>query len=130
VTDTRRHGLRIVQARGHRRPRRRHDQVELLAIMPEGAILSSRQAPNAVHTGEPYPHCDTGHLRRWMTAALADLGERFALLAIVPTSGAADPRLRGRSAGRIAAAHAENWPRFRRSLSRDVGACPDRVYTP
>ena len=60
--------------------------VKLLAITPDGAILSSRQAPNAVHTGAPYPHCDTEHLWRWMTAALADLGERFAILAIVPTS--------------------------------------------
>jgi sugar (pentulose or hexulose) kinase len=60
--------------------------VELLAITPDGAILASRQAPNAVHSGEPYPHCDTEHLWRWMAAALADLGERFAILAIVPTS--------------------------------------------
>ena len=60
--------------------------VKLLAITPAGAILSSRQAPNAVRSGEPYPHCDTEHLWRWMTAALADLGERFAILAIVPTS--------------------------------------------
>jgi sugar (pentulose or hexulose) kinase len=60
--------------------------VKLLAITPDGAILSSRQAPNAVRGGEPYPHCDTRHLWRWLTAALADLGERFAILAIVPTS--------------------------------------------
>jgi L-fuculokinase len=60
--------------------------VKLLAIAPTGEILSSRQAPNAVRSGEPYPHCDTEHLWRWMMAALADLGERFAISAIVPTS--------------------------------------------
>ena len=60
--------------------------VKLLAIAPTGEILSSRQAPNAVSSGEPYPHCDTEHLWRWMMAALADLGERFAIMAIVPTS--------------------------------------------
>jgi len=60
--------------------------VKLLAVAPSGEILSSRQAPHAVHTGEPYPHCDTEHLWRWMMAALADLGERFTITAIVPTS--------------------------------------------
>jgi L-fuculokinase len=60
--------------------------VQLLAITADGEILSSRQAPNAVRSGEPYPHCDTEHLWRWMMAALADLGERFAITAIVPTS--------------------------------------------
>ena len=59
--------------------------VKMLAITPGGAILASRQAPNAVHSGAPYPHCDTEHLRRWLTAALADLGERFAIRAIVPS---------------------------------------------
>ncbi len=39
-----------------------------------------------MRSGEPYPHCDTDHLWRWMMAALADLGERFAITAIVPTS--------------------------------------------
>jgi L-fuculokinase len=60
--------------------------VKLLAIAPDGRILSSRLAPNAVRTGDPYPHCDTDHLWRWMMAALADLGERFTIEAIVPTS--------------------------------------------
>jgi sugar (pentulose or hexulose) kinase len=60
--------------------------VKLLAIAPSGEILSSRQAPNAVRAGEPYPSCDTDHLWRWLMAALADLGERFAIRAIVPTS--------------------------------------------
>jgi L-fuculokinase len=59
--------------------------VKLLAIAPEGKILSSRSAPNAVRRGEPYPHCDTDHIWRWLTAALGDLGERFAIQAIVPT---------------------------------------------
>jgi sugar (pentulose or hexulose) kinase len=59
--------------------------VKLLAITPDGAILSSRQAPNAVLSGEPYPHCDTEHLWRWIMAALADLGERFSTLVIVPS---------------------------------------------
>jgi L-fuculokinase len=60
--------------------------VKLLAVTPAGEILSSRQAPNAVRAGEPYPSCDTDHLWRWMMAALADLGERFSIAAIVPTS--------------------------------------------
>ncbi|HEX5079819.1 MAG TPA: hypothetical protein VFV80_11770, partial [Geminicoccaceae bacterium] len=60
--------------------------VKLLAIAPDGKILSSRSAPNAVRRGEPYPHCDTEHLWRWMMAALADLGEAFAIAAIVPTA--------------------------------------------
>jgi sugar (pentulose or hexulose) kinase len=60
--------------------------VKLLAITPGGQILSSRQAPNAVRHGEPYPSCDTDHLWRWMMAALADLGERFTISAVVPTS--------------------------------------------
>jgi L-fuculokinase len=60
--------------------------VKWLAIAPDGAILSSRSAPNLVHRGEPYPHCDTEHIWRWMMAALADLGERFAIQAIVPTA--------------------------------------------
>jgi sugar (pentulose or hexulose) kinase len=60
--------------------------VKLLAITPEGEILSSRLAPNAVRAGEPYLSCDTEHLWRWMMAALADLGERFTIEAIVPTS--------------------------------------------
>ena len=59
--------------------------VKLLAVAPDGKILSSRSAPNAVRRGEPYPHCDTEHIWRWMMAALADLGERFAIEAIVPT---------------------------------------------
>ena len=60
--------------------------VKLLAISPQGQVLSVRSAPNAVRRGQPYPSCDTDHLWRWMMAALADLGERFALQAIVPTS--------------------------------------------
>src|SRR5687767_7159231 len=60
--------------------------VKLLAITPDGRILSSRLAPNAVRTGDPYPNCDTEHLWRWMMAALADLGERFTITAVVPTS--------------------------------------------
>ncbi|MGH6920973.1 MAG: FGGY family carbohydrate kinase, partial [Geminicoccaceae bacterium] len=59
--------------------------VKLLAVAPDGKILSSRSAPNAVRRGEPYPHCDTEHIWRWMMAALADLGEAFAIEAIVPT---------------------------------------------
>src|ERR671919_149761 len=59
--------------------------VKLLAVAADGKILSSRSAPNAVRRGEPYSHCDTGHIWRWMMAALADLGEAFAIAAIVPT---------------------------------------------
>jgi sugar (pentulose or hexulose) kinase len=60
--------------------------VRLLAIAPHGPLLSARSAPNEVRTGEPYPSCDTEHIWRWMMAALADLGERFSIRAIVPTS--------------------------------------------
>jgi sugar (pentulose or hexulose) kinase len=60
--------------------------VKLAAIAPDGRLLSSRSAPNEVRRGEPYLSCDTEHIWRWMMAALADLGERFALSAIVPTS--------------------------------------------
>jgi sugar (pentulose or hexulose) kinase len=58
----------------------------LAAVAPDGRLLSSRSAPNAVRTGGPYPSCDAEHIWRWMMAALADLSERFAILAIVPTS--------------------------------------------
>ena len=60
--------------------------VKLLAITPDGRLLSLRSAPNEVRTGDPYPSCNTEHIWRWMMAALADLGERFAIQAIVPTS--------------------------------------------
>jgi sugar (pentulose or hexulose) kinase len=60
--------------------------VKLQAISPQGRILSVRSAPNEVRRGTPYPSCDTEHIWRWMMAALADLGERFAIQAIVPTS--------------------------------------------
>jgi L-fuculokinase len=60
--------------------------VKLLAIAPDHKVLSSRSAPNAVRQGEPYPNCDTDHIWRWMMAALADLGERFAIQAIVPSA--------------------------------------------
>jgi L-fuculokinase len=70
-------------------------EVKLLAIGSDGTIRSSRQAPNALRTGEPYPHCDTEHLWRWLMAALADLGERFLIEAIVPTSYGAAAALVG-----------------------------------
>jgi L-fuculokinase len=60
--------------------------VRLAAVAPDGRLLSARSAPNEVRTGDPYPSCDTEHIWRWMMAALADLGERFAILAIVPTA--------------------------------------------
>jgi hypothetical protein len=59
-------------------------EVRLSAVSPRGRILSWRQAPNAIKTGEPYPHCDVGHIERWLMAALRDLGERFAIEAVVP----------------------------------------------
>jgi sugar (pentulose or hexulose) kinase len=61
-------------------------EVKLLAIEPAGRLLSLRSAPNEVRTGPPYPSCDTEHIWRWLMAALADLGERFTIQAIVPTS--------------------------------------------
>jgi L-fuculokinase len=61
-------------------------EVKLLAIAPDGRLLSVRTAPNETRRGDPYPSCDTEHIWRWMVAALADLGERFTIQAIVPTS--------------------------------------------
>src|SRR5918999_1547143 len=61
-------------------------EVRLVAVSPRGRILSWRQAPNAIKTGEPYPHCDVAHIERWLMAALRDLGERFAIEAVVPTA--------------------------------------------
>jgi sugar (pentulose or hexulose) kinase len=61
-------------------------KVKLLAIASGGQLRSVRSAPNEVRTGDPYPSCDTGHLWRWLMAALADLAERFTIEAIVPTS--------------------------------------------
>jgi L-fuculokinase len=69
--------------------------VKLLAIGRDRTIRSSRQAPNALRTGEPYPHCDSEHLWRWLMAALADLGERFLIEAIVPTGYGATAALVG-----------------------------------
>ena len=60
--------------------------VRLLAIAPHGRILSVRSAPNEVRRGDHYSSCNTEHIWRWMMAALADLGERFTIEAIVPTS--------------------------------------------
>jgi sugar (pentulose or hexulose) kinase len=61
-------------------------EVKLLASAPHGRILSVRSAPNEKRRGDPYPSCATEHIWRWMMAALSDLGERFAIQAIVPTS--------------------------------------------
>src|SRR5262245_61704016 len=61
-------------------------EVRLAAVAPDGRLISSRSAPNEMRTGDPDPGCDTEHIWRWMMAALADLGERFTILAIVPTS--------------------------------------------
>ena len=65
--------------------------VKLLAISPQGRPLSVRSAPSEMRRGDPYPSCDTEHIWRWMMAALADLGERFAIQAIVPTSYGSPP---------------------------------------
>ena len=59
--------------------------VRLLAVEPDGGVVSIRSAPNEALIGEPYPHCDTEHIWRWLKAALGDFGERFAVRAIVPT---------------------------------------------
>ena len=60
--------------------------VQLLAIAPHGRLLSVRSARNEVRRGDPYPSCATEHIWRWLVAALADLGERLTIQAIVPTS--------------------------------------------
>ena len=57
-------------------------QVRLVAVAPGGRLLSARSAPNEVRSGEPYPSCDSEHIWRWLMAALADLGERFTILAL------------------------------------------------
>jgi sugar (pentulose or hexulose) kinase len=46
-----------------------------------------------VRAGEPYPHCGTDDIWRWLMAALGDLGERFAIRAIVPTGYGASAAL-------------------------------------
>jgi L-fuculokinase len=60
--------------------------VKLLSVSPQGRALSVRSAPNEMRRGDPYPSFNAEHIWRWMIAALADLGERFAIQVIVPTS--------------------------------------------
>ena len=108
-------------------------EVKLLAIGPEGVILSLRSAPNEVRTGQPYPNCDTEHIWRWLMAALADLGERFTIRAIVPTSYGSTAALVGQAElvlpildreatppAPIAAAYAEIAPGSRNAIARSV----------
>lgn len=63
------------------------ETLRLVAVSPERRILTSRVAPNVTRSAEPYPYLDVEHLWRWLTAALADFGERFDVQAIVPVAG-------------------------------------------
>ncbi len=62
------------------------DELALAAVDRELAVLAKRTAPNPPLAGAPYPALDPAHVRRWLIAALGDLGEIFRLEAIVPTA--------------------------------------------
>jgi sugar (pentulose or hexulose) kinase len=62
-----------------------HD-LTLAAVDRELAVLAKRTAPNPPLADAPYPALDTTHVRRWLIAALGDLGEVFRIEAIVPTA--------------------------------------------
>jgi sugar (pentulose or hexulose) kinase len=58
--------------------------VKLSAATPDGAILETLSTPNAVRPSPPYRHHDVAGLEDWAIEALADLGIRHAITAIVP----------------------------------------------
>lgn len=57
--------------------------VKLSAASDGGAILESLSTPNAVLPGPPYRHHDLAALEAWAIEALADLGRRHPITAIV-----------------------------------------------
>ncbi len=62
------------------------DDLALAAVDRELTVVAKRTAPNPPLAGAPYPALDTAHVRRWLIAALGDLGEVFRIEAIVPTA--------------------------------------------
>ncbi len=59
--------------------------VKLFAIEPHGgAVLDARQAANQSVDAEPYRHVDVDRIWAWLVEALADLGQTFEIVAIVP----------------------------------------------
>ncbi|MGF1474250.1 MAG: FGGY-family carbohydrate kinase [Geminicoccaceae bacterium] len=58
--------------------------LKLVAVAPDGRFLTSRTAPNEPSVRGLYPSLDVEHVWRWLMAALADLGERYRIDAIVP----------------------------------------------
>jgi sugar (pentulose or hexulose) kinase len=58
--------------------------VKLSAVGDDGAILETRSTPNTVLPGPPYRHHDLPTLERWLIGALAALGRRHAIAAVVP----------------------------------------------
>jgi sugar (pentulose or hexulose) kinase len=57
--------------------------VKLSAASEAGDILESLSTPNAVHPGPPYRHHDLASLETWALDALAELGRRHPITAIV-----------------------------------------------
>jgi sugar (pentulose or hexulose) kinase len=60
--------------------------VKLLAIAPGGGVLAAHGMPTPMRDGPPYPHWDVAPIWDWLLAALAGLGQRFRLRAVIPTS--------------------------------------------
>jgi sugar (pentulose or hexulose) kinase len=58
--------------------------IKLYAIDEGGQVLQALSAPTPARPGPPYAHIDVEASWSWMTGALAGLGDRFAIQAIVP----------------------------------------------
>ena len=58
--------------------------IKLSATAPDGTVVETLTTPNVVQPGPPYRHHDVIALEHWTLAALADLGRRHDLGAIVP----------------------------------------------
>jgi sugar (pentulose or hexulose) kinase len=58
--------------------------VKLSVTDAAGRVLETLSTPNAVRPAPPYPHHDLDALEAWALAALAQLGRRHAIAAIVP----------------------------------------------
>jgi len=58
--------------------------VKLNAVAADGTVLETLSTPNAVRPGPPYRHHDVETLEAWTIEALADLGRRHDITAIVP----------------------------------------------
>jgi len=58
--------------------------VKLSVADADGTILETQSTPNLVHPAPPYRHHDVVTLEAWLLGALAQLGQRHAIEAIVP----------------------------------------------